>query len=371
MTLHHPILWVDQTLRAGLPPGRHASLYRQLIPLLKSLYAGLSDIPPTDGYFARLANHSGIRLPFRAMVTDPAGVQMAYDQGFQQIILSYRHTRRRAAPKTLAQTMSLARRLRLFPALHIVNASEWPLREILRLWREEPGFDAPVLAYGDEGSHLDPLTAKKTLTILRQALPCRLEFHAANGCGLATANAMAAIQSGVERIASSVGGLHHCPAQEEVLMIHKKLLQQPAPPMLHLTAACRQLLRLLEKMPPVNKAVIGENIFAHESGIHVDGLLKDTRLYEPFPPEEVGQQRRLVIGKHSGGASLQARFREWGVDLPDETARRLLSVVRRQSVANRGEVPDAQLWRLYQSCQTERRFLHDVRSSDDHRYHLT
>ncbi|HWR39632.1 MAG TPA: pyruvate carboxyltransferase [Patescibacteria group bacterium] len=359
MAFQHPILWIDQTLTAGLPTDRHPAAYGQLIPLLRSLYVGLTDLHPDEGYFVRLATHSGIRLPFRAIVTPvPEAVQQAHNLGFRQVILAYQHTGDTAAMKSLDQAVTLARRLRLFPALHLTNASDWPADEIIRLWNHQPGFDTPVLAYGDQDSLLDPLTTVARLTALRHALPCRLEFHAANACGLATANALGAIRAGVRRIAVAVGGLQQRPALEELLMIHKKLWNESSPPTLHLTAACRQILTLLDQAPRRNKSLIGEDIFAHESGIHVDGILKDSSLYEPFPPEEVGQHRRLVIGKHSGSASLKARFREWNLELSDPLAERLLTVVRRQAVANRGGVPDPQLWRLYQSLRTERSYSH-------------
>ncbi|SBW24791.1 homocitrate synthase [Candidatus Protofrankia californiensis] len=62
------------------------------------------------------------------------------------------------------------------------------------------------------------------------------------------------------------------------------------------------------------KAIVGESAFIHESGIHVDGVLKAPRIYEPFDPAEVGARRRLVVGKHAGRASLRYALREHGID---------------------------------------------------------
>ena len=67
-----------------------------------------------------------------------------------------------------------------------------------------------------------------------------------------------------------------------------------------------------------NKAVVGDNAFTHESGIHTDGTLKDEAMYEPYPPETVGRTRRFVLGKHAGRAGVEAALAEHGVDVDDE-----------------------------------------------------
>ena len=371
MNIPNPVLWIDQTLSAGLPPGGHPRHYEQLAALLKSLYVGLADITPSDYPAARLANHSGVCLPYRAIVPpSPDLIAQAQNLGFHQIIITYHHQDNPVTATELAAAVALAWKLKMLPTLHLTNASAIPTSELIRLWRHQPGFDTPIWAYGDADSLLDPPTTFAALTALRHALPCRLEFHAANACGLATANALAAIRAGVGRIATAVGGLYNRAASEELLMIHKILLRASAPPTGHLADACQRVLTLLAQPAPRNKSLIGEDIFAHESGIHVDAVLKDSRLYEPFPPEEVGLQRRLVIGKHSGTASLKNRFREWGIDLTDGLAEELLTAVRRLAVQTRGAVSDQQLRELYRVTRQERSTAYvGYQPSATHRHH--
>ena len=69
---------------------------------------------------------------------------------------------------------------------------------------------------------------------------------------------------------------------------------------------------------PAWQPVVGDNVFAHESGIHVNGMLKDTSTFEPFMPEEVGNVRRYVIGKHSGRATLRSVLEERGFKTDDD-----------------------------------------------------
>jgi D-citramalate synthase len=103
-----------------------------------------------------------------------------------------------------------------------------------------------------------------------------------------------------------------------------------------------------------NKAVVGEHAFAHESGIHTDGTLKDDRMYEPYPPETVGRERRLVLGKHAGRAGVRAALDEHGVDVDDEGLG--LVVDRVKELAERGRrVTDADLLAVAEDVQGRER----------------
>ena len=84
-------------------------------------------------------------------------------------------------------------------------------------------------------------------------------------------------------------------------------------------------------LPPW-KAVVGENTFAHESGIHAAGVLKNPVTYEPFAPEEVGCERRLVVGKHSGRHLLSNLLQQYGVTLEQDETQSVLEAVRNLSV---------------------------------------
>jgi len=75
-----------------------------------------------------------------------------------------------------------------------------------------------------------------------------------------------------------------------------------------------------------NKAIVGENAFTHEAGIHVHGLLADTKTYEPMHPETVGRKRRIVLGKHAGRASVELAMREFGLPV---TPQQLTEIVAR------------------------------------------
>jgi 2-isopropylmalate synthase len=93
---------------------------------------------------------------------------------------------------------------------------------------------------------------------------------------------------------------------------------------------------------PGNKAIIGNNAFAHESGIHVHGVLGDPSTYEAFGPEMVGVQRSIVIGKHTGAHSVKEKLREYGMEISDEQVAQIVEKVKKLADGGK-EVDDAEL----------------------------
>jgi homocitrate synthase NifV len=95
------------------------------------------------------------------------------------------------------------------------------------------------------------------------------------------------------------------------------------------------------------KAIVGTNVFAHESGIHADGVLKNPRNYEVFEPSEVGLTRQLVVGKHSGSHTILHKFKEFGIDITDKEANDLLSMARSMAVDLKRPLFDKELMYIY------------------------
>lgn len=104
---------------------------------------------------------------------------------------------------------------------------------------------------------------------------------------------------------------------------------------------------------PVSKPIVGDNIFAHESGIHGDGVLKNPLTYEVFTPEEVGLQRQIVLGKHSGSAAVKAKFREYGIEISDQQARDILVRVRDLSIEKKRSLFDKELILIFEEYQKD------------------
>jgi homocitrate synthase NifV len=106
------------------------------------------------------------------------------------------------------------------------------------------------------------------------------------------------------------------------------------------------------KVPPW-KAIVGENTFAHESGIHAHGVLQNPVTYEPFAPEEVGWERRLVVGKHSGRHLVSNLLQQQGISLNTDETQSILDAVRQQSVQNKRSLDLQELINLVSSHQMQ------------------
>ena len=95
------------------------------------------------------------------------------------------------------------------------------------------------------------------------------------------------------------------------------------------------------------KSIVGDAVFTHESGIHVDGLLKDRGNYEAFAPEELGRSHLLVLGKHSGSAGVRLAYARLGLQLSEGEARALLACIRGHVSATKKAPADEDLIRFY------------------------
>lgn len=183
---------------------------------------------------------------------------------------------------------------------------------------------------------LDPFTTYNKVAKLVELLTIPVEMHTHNDLGLATANALAGIKAGARSVNTTVNGLGERAgnaALEEVVMALKQIYGvKIGIDTRRLMELSRLVCRASNSHLPPWKAIVGDNAFAHEAGIHAAGVLKNPITYEPFAPEEVGGIRRLVAGKHSGRHLLQNLLQQNGIQLnPDET-RSLLDAVREFSV---------------------------------------
>ena len=148
--------------------------------------------------------------------------------------------------------------------------------------------------------------------------------HCHDDLGLAVANSLAALQGGVRQIECTINGIGERAGNaslEEIVMSlrvrHDRLPYHTAIRSESLFETSQLLSSATNEPVQANKAIVGRNAFAHEAGIHQDGVLKDLRTYEIMRPEDVGQSAssRLVLGRHSGRHAVQRRSEELGFTL--------------------------------------------------------
>jgi 2-isopropylmalate synthase len=147
--------------------------------------------------------------------------------------------------------------------------------------------------------------------------------HCHNDLGMAVANSLAAVQNGARQIECTVNGIGERAgntSMEEVVMAIKTRRERLGVDTGIVTEQIYPTSRLLAQITgipiPINKPIVGDNAFAHEAGIHQDGVLKNRLNYEIMKPETVGlDSNRLVLGKHSGRHAFVARLRELGLEI--------------------------------------------------------
>ena len=147
--------------------------------------------------------------------------------------------------------------------------------------------------------------------------------HCHNDLGLAVANSLAGVQGGARQVEVAVNGIGERAgnaALEEIVMALKvrgdRLPYHTGIDTQHITRASRYVSAITGFPVQFNKAIVGKNAFAHESGIHQDGMLKDRGTYEIMQPEDVGQgQSNLVMGKHSGRHAFREKLKALGYEL--------------------------------------------------------
>jgi homocitrate synthase NifV len=188
--------------------------------------------------------------------------------------------------------------------------------------RRAQACGASRIRFADTLGVLDPFSTHEAIVRLREAVDLEIEIHSHNDLGLATANTLAALRAGATHANTTVNGLGERAgnaALEEVVMGVRHLHHgetgvhtQALVPISHLVA------RASGRQVAFNKSIVGEAVFTHESGIHIDGLLKNASTYESFDPAELGRQRSTVLGKHSGSQAVRQAYGLMGVVLDDD-----------------------------------------------------
>lgn len=231
------------------------------------------------------------------------------------------------------------------------DSSRADLEFLVELMQAALEEGAERFRFADTLGILDPFNTYDKLAYLRHRVPgMELEIHTHNDLGMATANTLAGIRAGARYVNTTVNGLGERAgnaALEEVVMALKYACDTD----LGLdTSRFVELSRLVgqasSRPVPDWKAVVGERVFSTEAGVHVAGLLKDTANYEGFDPGEVGLERHLVVGKHSGRSALMHRLDEMGIKVSQLDAMHLMPQVREISNRNKRPLTDNELRQL-------------------------
>ncbi|MBP1641050.1 MAG: pyruvate carboxyltransferase [Bacteroidetes bacterium] len=199
---------------------------------------------------------------------------------------------------------------------------------------------------------LTPAQVARLVSFLKETICIPIDFHGHNDFGLASANALAAWENGAEIISCSVLGLGeragNTSLEEFAGIVHYLKGGLNDFDFVALKDLCESVARLTASPLPDRKPIFGEKVYTHESGIHVDGILKNPETYEFYNPEQIGRNRKLVVGKHSGRKAIHHLAKTEGYDLSDELIDDFLKEMRHRMSLSRN-VDAAKLFKTYLS----------------------
>jgi len=252
----------------------------------------------------------------------------------------------------LKNALGFAKSKGLYVSVGGEDASRAGLEFLLELMQITKDMGGDRFRFCDTLGILDPFTMFDKVHALRTALPeLPLEVHTHNDLGMATANAIAGVRAGATFVNTTVNGLGERAgnaALEEVVMGLKHASGIDTGIDTHRFRELSLFVAKASHRPlPAWKAVVGERVFAHESGLHADGVLKDPKNYEGFDPAEVGLTRQIVVGKHSGSSGLIDRYKDMGIAISRAEALHLMDKVRRIAQQTRRPLNNVQLLQLY------------------------
>lgn len=220
--------------------------------------------------------------------------------------------------------------------------------EVLRricLAAAEAGADA--LGIADTVGIANPVSMTALVRRLAAEVPLPLAVHCHNDLGLATANSLAGVLAGASGVQCSVLGIGeragNAPLEQVVLALQASLGYDTGLDTTRLQPLADYVAELVGVSIPPFQPVVGGHAFTHESGLHLDGITQDPGTYEPYRPEVLGRQRRIVLGKHSGVSAVLAVAEAAGIDLNSAQARQVLSAIKQSAQAKQFlPVPDAE-----------------------------
>jgi homocitrate synthase NifV len=293
----------------------------------------------------------------RAVISD---IQASIDSGVEAVDISLSvsdiHIARKLGKtrewviEQLKTAVGFAKQHDLYVSVGGEDASRADLHFLRTLIKTAQDLGADRFRFCDTLGVLDPFATFEKIRWLITRVDLPIEVHTHNDLGMATANAIAGLRAGAQFVNTTVNGLGERAgnaALEEVVMALKHACNVD---LAIDTSRFRELSQLVGQAScrpvPEWKAIVGEKVFSHESGLHADGVIKFPGNYEGFDPAEVGLSRYLVVGKHSGRHGLKERLDKLGIRAGVNDLDRLLEQVRRLAQRRKMPLTDQDLLQL-------------------------
>ncbi len=222
----------------------------------------------------------------------------------------------------------------LFVAFSAEDATRTDIDFLKRIYgkAEECGADRVHIA--DTTGAITPQGIDYMVRELVKNINVDIAVHLHNDFGLAVINSITGVLAGAKAVSTTVNGIGERAGNaslEELIMAMKILYGKDYGFKTKYIKELSDIVAEASGLPiPYNKPVVGNNVFRHESGIHVDAVIEEPLCYEPYLPELVGQKRQLVLGKHSGCRAVRAKLNECELDVSDDELIEIVRQVKKQ-----------------------------------------
>jgi 2-isopropylmalate synthase len=232
--------------------------------------------------------------------------------------------------------------------------SELPFLKRVCKAAQEAGMD--TLNVPDTVGIMIPKTTIKLIEELKTAVTVPISIHCHDDFGMAVANSLAAVEAGAAQVHVAVNGLGeragNASLEEVVMALHEIYKYKTGVNTRLLYSTSRMVASLTGIAVQANKAIVGENAFAHESGIHTRGVTEKPLTFEPIKPELVGRTRKLVAGKLAGTRGIKSELDEMGIHPTEEQLKEIVQRVK--DLGDKGKmVTDADLIALTSAVMGE------------------
>ena len=269
-----------------------------------------------------------------------------------QMIVHKLRKDREAVKEQLKVALGFAKQHNLYVSVGGEDASRADMSFLVELMELTRALGGDRFRFCDTLGIMDPFTMFDKVSFLRRSVPdVDIEVHTHNDLGMATANAIAGIRAGAKFVNTTINGLGERAgnaALEEVIMGLKHACGIETGIDTHRFREMSLFVAKASDRPlSVSKPVVGSRVFAHESGLHADGVIKDPHNYEGFDPTEVGQTRSIIVGKHSGTGGLIERYRSMGIVVDRKHADPLLLKTRAMSCKRKRDLTNCELMAIY------------------------